>query len=144
MEGGWWRVIWQQKEWRYQNPDLVHRYCVSAPVDTMHVVNRLNPIRYSANYFGHKLHIDQNEKLVSFGVTHIVARDGYSGKIVGFLTLPMKNVESVYRLVSRVRTPIVCLLHYISVRAWHYSCRSAVEELLRTDHGREFYLILYI
>ena len=80
-------------------------------------VNRLkfNPIRYSANYFGHKLHMDQK---VSFRVIHIVARDGYSGKIVGFLTLPMKNVESVYRLVSRVRTPIVCLLHYISVRAW--------------------------
>ena len=69
-------------------------------------VNRLNPIRYSANYFGHKLHIDQNEKLINFGVTHIVARDGYSGKIVGFLTLPVKNnvaiYESVYRLVSRI------------------------------------------
>ena len=71
-------------------------------------VNRLNPIRYSANYFGHKLHIDQNEKLIVFGVTHIVARDGYSGKIVGFLTLPVKNnvaiYDSVYRLVIYIYT----------------------------------------
>ena len=32
-------------------------------------INRLNPIHYQANYFGHKLHIDQNEKLVAFGIT---------------------------------------------------------------------------
>eukprot|EP00731_Ephydatia_muelleri_P004867 Em0002g1043a len=44
----------------------------------------LNPRPYRAEYFGQKLHIDQNEKLVMFGVTHICAIDGYSGKIVGF------------------------------------------------------------
>ena len=63
------------------------------------LVNRLNPVRYSANYFGHKLHIDQNEKLVSFGVTHIVACDGYLGKTVGFLTIPMKNNMAIYESV---------------------------------------------
>ena len=46
---------------------------------------------YRADYFGHKLHIDQNEKLVMFGVTHICGIDGYSGKIVGFVTMPVKN-----------------------------------------------------
>ena len=30
---------------------------------------RSNPSIYSARYFGHKLHVDQNEKLVQFGVT---------------------------------------------------------------------------
>ena len=60
----------------------------------------INPTRYLADYFGHKLHIDQNEKLVMFGVTHICAIDGFSGKIVGFLTMPVKNtVEILYRLV---------------------------------------------
>ena len=48
-------------------------------------VDKLNPSPYIALYFGHKLHLDQNEKLKMFGVTHIVARDGYSGKIVAFL-----------------------------------------------------------
>ena len=64
-------------------------------------VNCLNPVRYSANHFSHKLHIDQNEKLVSFGVTYIVARDGYCGKTVGFLTLPVKNNVAIYDGVYR-------------------------------------------
>lgn len=38
--------------------------------DTM---DRINPILYLAEYFGHKLHIDLNEKLKMFGVTHVVA-----------------------------------------------------------------------
>ena len=39
-----------------------------------HRTERLtNPIPYSAKYFGHKVHIDQNEKLVLFGVTHVCA-----------------------------------------------------------------------
>ena len=68
-------------------------------------VQRTNPVRYAANYFGHKLHIDQNEKLVSYGVTHIVthivARDGYSGKIVSFMTLPVKNNVAIYEEVFK-------------------------------------------
>ena len=40
-----------------------------------------NPVPYSAKYFGHKVHVDQNEKLVLFGVTHVCAIDGYSGMI---------------------------------------------------------------
>jgi len=35
-----------------------------------------NPVPYHADYFGHKLHIDQNEKLVMYGVTHVTAVDG--------------------------------------------------------------------
>ena len=64
---------------------------------------QLNPIPYHAEYFGHKLHIDQNEKLVMYGVTHVCATDGYSRKIVGFVTMPVKNnleiYEHLYRLV---------------------------------------------
>ncbi len=56
----------------------------------------VNPIPYSAKYFGEKLHIDQNEKLVLFGVTHVCAVDGYSGMIVGFATMPIKNNKVVY------------------------------------------------
>lgn len=46
----------------------------------------VNPVPYYAQYFGHKVHLDQNEKLGMYGVTHVVARDGYSGMIVGFST----------------------------------------------------------
>ena len=35
----------------------------------------MNPVPYHANYFGHKLHIDQNKKLVMYGATHIGAVD---------------------------------------------------------------------
>ena len=30
-----------------------------------------NPAIYLARYFGHKLHMDQNEKLVHYGVTYV-------------------------------------------------------------------------
>lgn len=56
----------------------------------------LNPVPYQADYFGHKLHVDQNEKLVMFGVTHICGIDGYSGKIVGILSMPIKNCIEIY------------------------------------------------
>lgn len=67
-------------------------------------INCTNPIRYQAKYFGHKLHVDQNEKLIEYGVTHVMSRDGFSGKVISFLTLPIKNnlaiYEKVYRYVS--------------------------------------------
>lgn len=62
---------------------------------------RLNPVPYRADYFGHKLHIDQNEKLVMFGVTHVCAIDGFSGKVVGFVTMPIKNCIEVYAHLYR-------------------------------------------
>jgi len=57
---------------------------------------QVNPVRYYAEYFGHKLHVDQSEKFVMFGCTHICAIDGYSSKIVGFITLPVKNNYRIY------------------------------------------------
>lgn len=60
-------------------------------------VNRnFNPLPYRAEYFGEKLHIDQNEKLVMFGLTHICGIDGFSGKIVGHLIIPIKNNILIY------------------------------------------------
>lgn len=63
-----------------------------------------NPLPYSAEYFGHKLHIDQNEKLNMYGVVHVCAVDGYSGMIVSHALMPVKNnliiYEHIYRLVK--------------------------------------------
>ena len=84
----------------------------------------LNPLPYRATYFGEKLHLDQNEKCVMFGVTHIVAVDGFSRKIVGFITIPKKHPILIYDLLFR---PLLQ-----SQGLW---------DQVRVDHGTEFALI---
>ena len=61
----------------------------------------LNPIPYHAEYFGHKLHMDQNEKLNMFGATHVLAVDGFSSKVVAWATMPVKNNLLIYDKVYR-------------------------------------------
>ena len=65
---------------------------------------KTNPIPYEAHHFGHKLHLDHNEKLVMYGVTHVIAVDGsHSGRIVAHVTLPIKkNLDLlIYRDIYR-------------------------------------------
>ena len=88
---------------------------------------RSNPPLYIARYFGHKLHIDQNEKLVNYGVTYVLARDGYSGKIVGEAVMAVKNNIVIYENVYHR-----CVSQY------------GLWDEVRVDHGREFYLLLYV
>ena len=64
---------------------------------------KMNPIPYRADYFGHKIHVHQNEKLVMYGVTHICAIDGFSGKVVGFVTMAVKNNVEIYTHSFQVR-----------------------------------------
>jgi len=61
----------------------------------------MNPIPYRADYFGHKLHLDQNEKLVMYGVTHVIAIDGHSRFIVAGTTMPVKNNVVIYNEIYR-------------------------------------------
>lgn len=65
------------------------------------VARLTNPGTYRADYFGQKIHIDQNEKNVMFGVTHVCAVDGFSRKIVAFSTMPIKNNYTIYETVYR-------------------------------------------
>ena len=60
-----------------------------------------NPIPYRADYFGHKLHLDQNKKLVMYGVTHVVAIDGNSRFVVAASTSPIKNNTLIYDQIYR-------------------------------------------
>ena len=60
-----------------------------------------------------------------FGVTYVVAVDGYSRKIVGFITLPKKNPIVIYDLL------FFPLLH--SHGLW---------DQVHVDHGTEFALII--
>ena len=62
---------------------------------------QFNPECYEAYYFGHKVHLDQNEKLAMFGVTHAIAVDGYSRRIVGHASMPVKNNLIIYEEVYR-------------------------------------------
>ena len=64
-------------------------------------INKSNPIPYKANYFGHKLHLDQNEKLIHYGVTHVISVDGFSGMIVSHVTMSIKNNLVIYKRVYR-------------------------------------------
>lgn len=91
------------------------------------IYRMLNPILYNASYFGQKLHLDQNEKIVMYGVTHILAVDGYSRKIVGLITLPVKNAIAIYDLLLR---PLL-----LTEGIW---------EQVRVDHGQEFALIISV
>ena len=61
------------------------------------------------------------EKCVMFGVTHVLAIDGYSRKIVGFITIPKKNPILIYDHLFR-----------LLLRLWNQ---------VWTDHGTEFSLI---
>ncbi len=61
----------------------------------------MNPVPYYAEYFGHKMHIDQNEKLIRYGVTHVAASDGYSGKLLGIVSMPVKNNLLIYSELFR-------------------------------------------
>ena len=87
----------------------------------------INPYPYRADYFSQKLHFDQNEKLVMYGIVHVIAVDGYSCKIVGFITIPRKNSTAIYNTLFH---PIL-------------QCYGLWEQL-RMDHGTEFSLIITI
>ena len=60
-----------------------------------------NPAPYFAEYAGHKLHMDQNEKLTEFGLTHYFVSDGYSGKIVEAASMAVKNNVVIYDQIFR-------------------------------------------
>ena len=85
---------------------------------------QMNPIPYRSEYFGEKLHLDQNEKLAMFGVTHVLAVDGYSRKIVGMVTMPVKNAIAIYHTLLR---PLLST--------------EGLWKQIRVDHGTEFALV---
>ena len=88
---------------------------------------QLNPKCYNADYFGHKVHLDQNEKLKMFGVTHVMARDGYSGMIVAFSTMPVKNNLIIYDEIYS-----------------HFTMTYGLWDQVRVDGGQGFNLVCHI
>ena len=78
-----------------------------------------------ARLFGDKLHYNQNEKLAMYGVTHVMAVDGFSRKIVGMISIPTKNPILIYNALTR---PLL-----LSDGLW---------QQVRLDHGPEFVLVV--
>ena len=60
-----------------------------------------NAIPHKADYCGLKLHIDQNEKLVMYEVTHVTAIDGHSRFVFCGVTMSVKNNQIIYEKVYR-------------------------------------------
>ena len=60
-----------------------------------------NPSPYYAEYYGHKLNMDQNEKLVMYGVTHVCCIDGYSRYIPACSCMSKKNNFIIYNEIFR-------------------------------------------
>jgi len=73
-------------------------YCT---VRQQYSYRQFNPVKYYAQYFGHKMHLDQNEKLKDYGVTHVAASDGFSGKLLGVISMPKKNNIIIYENLYR-------------------------------------------
>lgn len=58
-------------------------------------VQQIIPASYHADYLGHKIHVNKKEKLFMYGVICIMWQQyvyGFSGMIVGFLTIPVRNL----------------------------------------------------
>ena len=76
------------------------RVAPSAQQGRQRVYRHLNPPLYRALFYGDKLHIDQNEKMAMYGVTHVVTIDGFSRKIVGMITIPVKTPVTIYQTIT--------------------------------------------
>ena len=82
--------------------NTLKKICPSTQAERcMQAGRSFNPKIYKADYFELKLHVDQNEKLVMYGVTHVVARDRYSGMITGYTTMAIKKNLTIYEKMFR-------------------------------------------
>ena len=62
-----------------------------------------------------------------YGVTHVLAVDGYSRKLVGFITMPRKNPITIYNTLFQ---PVLQ--------------QHGLWDQVRTDHGTEFVLVITV
>lgn len=105
---------------------LLHEISPTATAQRRGGVRISNPIPYQATHFGHKIHFDQNEKLLQFGVFHAACIDGFTSKIIKHVILPEKNNILLYELMFK---PIIE--------------EYGIWDSLRVDYGTEWFLVLY-
>ena len=59
------------------------------------IARMINLIPYRAVYFRNKLHVDQNEKLIIYAVTHFFAMNGHLRFKSSETTMPIKNNKNI-------------------------------------------------
>ena len=78
------------------------------------LLRNTNPLRYYAEYPGHKLHIDQNEKLQEYGVCHVIAGKNYLffrfALILGIIELLQALKKFVGFRYGRLKASIVLII----------------------------------
>ena len=71
----------------------------------------------------------------------------YSGKIVAFVTMPVKNNVEIYTHVYRYDY-CTCLYMHCNTNFHFYDRELCLQyglwDQIRVDHGKEFYLMLYV
>lgn len=75
-------------------------------------------------------------RLVTFGDTHVCAVYGYSGKIVGFVTIQVKNNVEIYVHLFRLQLHTLLLCNYSNI----YRCLVLKHRLwnkVRVCHSKE-------
>ena len=102
----------------------------------------VNPIPYRADYFGHKLHIDQNEKLVMYGVTHVAAIDGHSRFVVAGTTMPVKNNLTIYKEIYKYGMHLFSFVK--CTRSYFLMFCPSFDALLSCFSGQVFYLYIFL
>ena len=113
------------------------RYTAQRRTSTTRAVN---PIPYRADYFGHKLHIDQNEKLVMYGVTHVAAIDGHSRFVVAGTTMPVKNNLTIYREIYKYG---FYLLSFVKCTSRYFWIFYPSFDALRSCFSGQFFKIFF-
>jgi len=94
----------------------------------VNIHQHLNPAPYHALYYGEKLHMDQNEKLNRFGVTHILAIDGFGRKLLASLQF-------------WERMPLVSITHLCNPSYW---LKDYGNKWGYVDHRTEFVLVVAV
>ena len=115
------------------------RYTAQRRTSTTRAVN---PIPYRADYFGHKLHIDQNEKLVMYEVTRVAAIDGHSRFVVAGTTMPVKNNLRIYREIYKYGFYLLSFVKCTSRYFWIFY--PSFDALLSYFSGQFFKIFLML
>ena len=81
----------------------------------------VNSVPYRADYFGYKLHVDQNEKFEIYGLMHVVAIDGHYRYITFGVTVPRKNNKVIYAEVYRLLSVLyLSRLFFVTISTEYY------------------------
>ena len=79
-----------------------------------------------------------------YGVTHVAAVDGWSGMIVGFVTMPIKNNLVIYSNLYRQANYAHVLLCYFATCHRPIVLSYGLWDKIRVDQGKEWILTLYV